>query len=383
MIKPIHVLNKAIKVSARSAMALPGTAERVPAALMAARIARNCRVMYEPTRPDALNVLLFSVFRFTQDIDVLSQTGDLRLIEAPIETLQVVNGFFRTAPVVTDPDGYAYYREENPEFLAEREAQRRFIVEVVQALMKRMRIDCVLIPAVHYRFAFNWAEAFDSLGVPFIALHKEFTVIDRRHIPERVETYLADAFRFTGSWIFATNESARDLFTKGQVFDPERITITGLPRMDRLFREDSAWRKRTSTRKQVTLFSFAHYCGGLGVTRPRRSKYFSKHDDEGFVALFREVHAAFGELALAHPDAEFLIKPRDVAPYWIREIEQVLQSELGRGLDDIPNCRIEDRIAPELIRDSGRGDRLQLDRLARILGARAADHCAALRRGHR
>ena len=352
MIKPAHVLNKMRKTWVRGALALSPRMTRIAADSAAARIARSCRVICEPEIPDALSVLNFSSFRFTEDLEVLASTGQLRLLEAPLDVLQSINGFFDTVPAGVKSDDYAYFLEQDPHHLAERKLQQRFYREVVKSLCRRLSVDCAMTPAVQHRFAFPWQAAFEAQRRPFIALHKEFTVLDRRQIPERVESYRRLGFRFNGSWIFVTNESARNLFTEAEIFAPERIVTTGLPRMDRLFRDDGPFRTKTSARRQVILFSFAHYCGGIGATRPRRSPTFSKYEDEGFVQLFREVHRAFGELALAHPDVEFKIKPREVAGHWVGEIDRVLQDSLGCTLDDIPNCSVVADSAPELIRDS-------------------------------
>lgn len=339
------------KLATRLAAAVPLLEQRA-AASVAERIARACTVIHEPKRADCLTVLLFNALRFREDIEVLAETGALRLIEAPLDVVQEVNGLYRTIPPTADSDGYDYFLERDPSCLAERRRQLRFFRLVAQDLCQRLRIDCALSPAVHYRNQFPWAAAFDGAGTPFVALHKEFTVIDERHLEERIKRYRDIEFRFPGSLVFVTNKSAFTLFSEGGVFDSDRITITGLPRMDRLFRADSPLRRKQSSSKQVTLFSFAHFCGGLGITKERRSKLFSKNDDEGFVTLFQDVHGAIAELAVARPDVTFKIKPKSVADWWIAEIDAITRQTVGRGLDDLPNCSVSSETAPELIRDS-------------------------------
>ena len=331
---------------------IPGPLRRLTVAMAAARIARDCKVISRGRRPGSLTVLVFNAFRFVEDISVLSEQDDLTLIEVPNEALQEINGLFRTVPPGVAGDSYEYFREQDPSCLAEREQQAGFHAEVVTALRALIDFDCAITPAVHYRTDFPWARAFDAAGVPFVAMHKELTVIDERHIPERVGIYREADFRFQGSWAFVTSENAKTLFTEGGVFDPARIDVTGLPRMDRLFRDDCPFRDKSHDQPQVTFFSFPHYCGGMGISKARRSKLFSRDDDEGFVTLFKAVHGGIAELAQRRPDVRFRIKPKIGAPWWIEEIEQVFRDTIGVGTEALPNCEIVDQPAPELIRDA-------------------------------
>ena len=56
--------------------------------------------------------------------------------------------------------------------------------------------------------------------------------------------------------------------------------------------------------------------------------------------------------ARANPQAQFLIKPKNVERWWIEKIEQAVEQGLGVPLSAIPNCRIVADQAPDLIRRS-------------------------------
>ena len=136
------------------------------------------------------------------------------------------------------------------------------------------------------------------------------------------------------------------------MFPAERISVTGLLRTDNLMQPDCPYRAPPDPdAKTLTLFSFGHFAGGLGSPR-RRSHYFSLEDDFGFVELFRDVHVAFAEAALAHPEVRFKIKPKNYEDWWIKEIEAVIEQGTGTALADIPNCEIVAEPAPELIQQS-------------------------------
>jgi len=330
---------------------LPGGLERLPATLVAAWIARDCRVLCEPTAPDAVSVLVFSPNRYREDLEVLAKTGVLRLIATPTETLQRVNSLFPTMPSIDESDRYDYFRERDPRLLEGRKKLQRFCAAVLQALARKLEFDCAITPAVHYRNEHPWAAACDGLGIPFIAVHKEFTILAPRHLPARIERFRKQGRRFDGTRVLVINETARELFTGCGMIEAERIEVVGMPRMDRLFDSQSPLRRKMVERPQVTLFSFTHFSGDLEPGK-RRSKLFSADDREGFVRLFRNVHVGIAELALKHPEVSFKIKPKIVTDWWIVEIERVIKEALGKNLDDIPNCAVVSERAPELIRDS-------------------------------
>ena len=374
------MLEKTYRALLQASLLLPKSFHRLPAELVAARIARSCRVLCEPTAPDGLTVLVFSPDRFREDLDVLGETGALRLIATQTDVLQSVNGLYRTVPPIHELDKYDYFLEEDPKLLEGRRKLRDFCTAVIGALRRRLPFDCAITSAVHYRYEHPWAAACDSQGMPFVALHKEFTVLERRMLPDRIERYRKQKRRFFGTQVLCVNETARELFADSRIVAPDRVEVVGMPRMDRLFDPDSPLRQKSTAQRQVTLFSFAHYCGDLEPGE-RRSKLFSARDHEGFVRLFENVHVAIAELALAHPEVSFKIKPKVVSDWWIVEIENVIRKALGRGLADIPNCVIAEGAGADLDPRVRRRHRLQLDRSPRIGGARPADHRADLRRG--
>ena len=336
----------------RVCRAVPGPLSRLATAVVAERIVRGCALLQSASDSGAPRVLVFQAGRFPEDLRALARHGGLTLIEAPLEAIQEANGLFRSVPAAGVGDDYDYFLEEDPGCLAERSRQLAFCREVLEIVRGRLAFDCAMTPAVHYRGDFPWAGACEELGVPFVALHKEFTVIDERHLPERIELYRKGRFRFQGSWVLVTNESARKLFTEGRVFDPERIEVTGLPRMDQLFEMGLDSDRQDRSKQQVTLFSFAHYCGGLGFNKERRSRLFSKNDDEGFVRLFDAVHGAIAELAARYPNVTFKIKPKAPADWWKAEIDRVFRARTGKTTKELPNCAIVSESAADLIRNS-------------------------------
>lgn len=324
---------------------------RLFAPLIAFLFWRRLELLFESDQRDALSVLAFSSFRWKQDLQALAAATNVRIWAVDDNFVQLINSLF--LPVGKQPNPH-YFMEEDAEILASRERLIAYCGVVARTLKLLFRLDCAVTAAVHYNREHPWAAGFDASGLPFIAAHKEFTVIDDRHLPERIELAVQKRQKFLGTAVCVCNARAKQLFGGSGVAPEDKIHVTGLLRMDNLFKHGAAKRgtAEQSLLDNVTLFSFGHYAGGLGRT-DGRSHYFSSHDQEGFVELFRDVHAAFAEAALRHPDLNFVFKTKP-GDYWDAEIRNIVESELKRPFDSIANLKISDPLfpAPELIRRS-------------------------------
>ncbi len=312
-------------------------------------LARRLRLLHDSADPDALNVLVFSEFRWVQDLNALARVGSLRLFAIDGALMARINALF--LPPGKTPRFY-YYLEDDPEILRLREAQVSFLEKVIRSLLRRKSLDCAATPSAHYRQEQTWAAACDASGLPFVALHKEYTVLDDRQVAERARIYRDSRESYRGTHLCVVNQTAKRLLAEGGVCPEDRMTVVGVLRMDNILGPDSRYRVPSKQDpKIVTLFSFGHFSGGL-ATENRRSQLFSRDDDFGFVEMFRDVHTAFAEAALRHPDVQFKIKPKFVTDWWNREIDQVVRQNLGIEFSEITNCEIVDAPAPELIAEA-------------------------------
>jgi hypothetical protein len=293
-----------------------------------------------------IRILAFSAHRFSQDISVMTSHPRLCVYSFSPRFVEVINALFQEPGIAPKA---VYFMEDNPTLLALRRRKQIFIGVIARLISKN--VDCAMTPSIQYWSEQDFAAGFAAAGLPFIGLHKEFTVLDEAQIDYRIRIHTQRRQKFQGTELYVTNDLARQLFTQAGVALPEQIRVIGSLRMDRLFAANSPYRLRSRARPQAVLFSFGHLSGGFGGV-PRRSHYFSLHDDNGFVELFRAVHAAFAELALELPDVEFAIKLKNNEEWWIREIEAVVHQALNRYIADIPNLFIRSTDAPELIRDA-------------------------------
>ena len=310
---------------------------------------RRLVLLSEADEPDALTVLAFDPDRWTQDLLALSAVAHVRIYAVPFSvSTRIHTLFFGSEPM----SGIAeYFLVVDREILARREAQKRYASRVLGYLKRWLAIDCAANPAIHYIVDFPWMSGGEKAGVPFVTAHKEFTVLDERQVQERISRWKdLYRFKFLGTRLSVTNAIAERLFVEAEVAPDSKVTRTGLLRFDHLLRERAAPPSRDPV--TVTLFSFGHLTGPFDSSAEPHGHYFTKHDDDGFVGLFKDTHIAFAECARANPQAEFLIKPKNVERWWIEKIEQAVRDGLGVDLSSIPNCRIVDEPAHDLIRRS-------------------------------
>jgi hypothetical protein len=336
MLPPFKLLAKA---AARTA---------VGARLAAGAIASRAEVLCDPGG-SAPTVLVLNSNRWQQDLEALTATGRLRLLTADVALLGRLHSLF---PKGTIRQATEYFLETDPVVWAWRRRRVAFLRRVVRRLKTRHGIQAVMTPAIHYRNDLPWAEACEAEDLPFVAIHKEFTVIDERQLQERIALWRQRRFRFLGRRLCVTNGNAAELFREAGVVAPERMVVTGLMRIDNIARADSPYRLPPDPGcPATTLFSFGHLTGPFATTDVR-SHYFSRLGNEGFVEMFRDVHVGFAVAALAYPGVRFRIKLKNHEPWWIQEIEAVLRQDLALWIADIPNLEVVTRSAPELIQES-------------------------------
>lgn len=319
------------------------------AVVFAYAMKRKLVLLSDSNDPDALTVLAFDPDRWTQDLLALAKVAHIRIYAVPFSvSTRIHTLFFGSDPMPGIAD---YFLVTDPAILAKREAQARYAASVLGYLKRWLKIDCAANPAIHYIVDFPWASGGERAGMPFVTAHKEFTVLDDRQVRERINRWKnLYRFKFLGTRLAVTNAIAEKLFVEANVAPVSKVTRTGLLRFDHLLRAPAPAPSRDPV--TVTLFSFGHLTGPFDSRSEMSGHYFTRHDDDGFVDLFKDTHVAFAEIARANPQAQFLIKPKNVERWWIEKIEQAVEQGLGIPLSSIPNCRIVADQAHDLIRRS-------------------------------
>lgn len=310
---------------------------------------RRLTLLADSNDPAALTILAFDPDRWSQDLRALAKVTNVRIYAVPFSvSTRIHTLFFGTDPMPGIAD---YFLITDTAILARRDAQTRYATAVLRYLKRWLKLDCAANPAIHYIVDFPWMRGGETAGVPFVTAHKEFTVLDDRQVRERIDRWKNRyRFKFLGTRLAVTNAIAEKLFTEADVAPLSKVTRTGLLRFDNLLRTSAPAAPRDPV--TVTLFSFGHLTGPFDSKAEPHGHYFTKNDDDGFVELFKDTHVTFAEIARANPQAQFLIKPKNVERWWIEKIEQAVEQGVGVPLSAIPNCRVVADQAPDLIRRS-------------------------------
>ncbi|WP_135081374.1 CDP-glycerol glycerophosphotransferase family protein [Terasakiella sp. SH-1] len=304
------------------------------------------KCIYKSNNKDSLKIIVFSSNRYEQDLDAISKVEQASFYTIPLELFQKINAIFSFKGKT---ENIFYHLEEDPVLLNLRDRQVLFLRKVGWVLKKLFHYDIAITPSMQYVNEKAWVKGLPEGGLPFVAIHKEFTLIDEHHIPRRVKLNKEEKIRFEGSRLLVTNQTGKELFIQSNIFAGEKIGVVGLPRMDRILKADSVFRKPTSS-KQMTMFSFGHFSGDMEyIPRERKAHYFSINDDLGFVELVRDSHAAFARAALKRPDFRFVYKPKYNDPDWFAEIDHYVEYGTGKSIKEIKNLEIVFDPAPDLI----------------------------------
>jgi len=280
-----------------------------------------------------INVLIIPKESF--DEDVLTSLGQ----DGRFSIFSVYRMVFKTLaegilhPSLDDNN----YCSDDPEVQATKLAYRAFLDELWSKLGSLYNFQAVLSGNFGYFADHELAAALEARGVPFIVLQKEnlkapgfrdffYNVYKTRRGP------------FLGRKILVYNNFERQLEIKAGVITPERIAITGMPRLDRLHQ----WRKNPlpeeGGRHRVLFFSFGPKTGLPIMTRKVRSGikdgYERLPDDMDTLTWFqlsKDCHQALLRLARECPQLEVIIKSK------VRERDSSAMKEMLGESNNMPS----------------------------------------------
>ena len=287
------------------------------------------------TAPGAVKILLLSKRGLFEDAatafedDPRFETWYLDMVEIkPFKAM--VSAFL--PPEIDDFN----YLSDNPDIEAGKMCYRDFAKRVLRRLLNRTRFDAVLTASFSYYAEREVAAAFESLSVPFIALHKEnFKTPGIFKFYE--EVYRTRRGPFHGRRILVYNGIEKDLQVSAGIAPDDCVTVTGMPRLDRIHR----WRQGQGQspgidspsplpEQQVLFFSFGPKTGlprmarKLGFGVPGGLEQFGDERDRlSWKHLAESYLRAAVRVARRMPDARVIVKAKPV-PIEVSEIQTML-----------------------------------------------------------
>lgn len=197
-----------------------------------------------------------------------------------------------------------------------------FFEGFISALLKLIKIDCVI--TVNYRYVEDlpWVMHFEKKGIPHICLYREgLLFFDRAY-----DAVTARNRRFKGypvTHVIVHNQMCKNSFVESGFATEGQVSICGALRMDILLKQINSGNgnvliSNKNRRKRVILFYFPRNMYIFGQEKLSDNSILSDNAYKYRYAtdmwpkrfdLFTDLHMSFVELAIKYPEVDFVLKP--------------------------------------------------------------------------
>ena len=273
------------------------------------------------------NVLIIPKDAFVEDVKAALSSRGFRIHIAHRLAFKALA--FGILPPQLDDNAYV---SNDPKVQHAKLEYRNFLVRVCRWYKRLLPFDAVMTGNFSYYAERELAAAVNEMGIPFIALHKE-NLKSTGRVVFFTRLYRERRGPFLGRRILVYNNIEREVQIASGVVAPERVTVTGMPRLDRLH----IWRRsnqgRTTLPPMVLFFSFSPKTGLPRLARKPRSGIIEGFetlednlDDLAWEKLALETHRAIFELARKNPELQVAIKAKTREREWV-SLNQVRDEE--------------------------------------------------------
>jgi hypothetical protein len=262
-------------------------------------------------RKNPRHVLILSKAGFTEDaVNVLSLLPDVEVDSLRRSSIKAIARAF--LPTDVDDNNYFSASDEAKEGMLK---YRSFLAAMWPGFDPGGRFRAVVSGNFGYFAEREVAAALESIGVPFIILHKEnLKTPGRVTFGERI--YSERRGPFLGQKILVYNEIERDLMIRSGVVTPDRVEIVGMARLDPVHH----WRRANAGSKPqpvILFFSFLPTTGMPLIYRKgsnRKARYVEETEDVPtglhVTELCTSVHRTMLRLAEDYPEISVVIKTK-------------------------------------------------------------------------
>lgn len=278
-----------------------------------------------PRNSDAPTLIALNSHRFRGELEVLIK-NDFRIIKAPYDLQTRLLGlFFETGDDVLAA-------AQSPTLMVRRQNLRTALRGILAPVYAELGVDATIGAALHYKQDLDWGATSQSLGYPYIILHRE-NLAASQSVIDLYEMRAKQIDPFAGGLIGFHNEIMRKIFVDSGYVPPDRAAVTGAMRMDNLIARLPCAPPPPGPQR-VTLFSFGPGAGIIDSSPPN----WPKERQNYLWELCVETHVAVLEFARDNPNVEVIVKPKWGGSW----IDNLLQLYAERGLDpsDVPNFTI-------------------------------------------
>jgi len=268
---------------------------------------------------DEITILALNADKFRGDLECLVEVGNFKVLTlGNMWQTILMYAFTRTKVGVTE-----YVNAGVGSIIDKWKNKINIFFEgFISALLKLIKIDCVI--TVNYRYVEDlpWVMHFEKKGIPHICLYREGLILfDRAY-----DAVTARNRRFKGypvTHIIVQNQKSRNSFVESGFVTEAQISVCGALRMDILLKQinsgnGSSLDKCKARRKRVILFYFPdnlwlfgkEKLSGNDILSDNAHKYRYGTDIwPKRTGLFTDLHMSFVRLAIKYPEVDFVIKP--------------------------------------------------------------------------
>ena len=338
-------------------------------------------------KKNALKIIVFSHFRWSEGIKVLDRDSEIILYKIPDIIFNYITSFFsaknllnyylqgenylnkedkKEKIIFNKPLSLAYFKIKDKEVLNERIRQEKFVRILARNLSFFYKINCGVSCGINYNSEFSWVSGFHNGGIPFVILYKERSDSNNMSLKTQFINLKKVNFKFLGTAIGVVNKTIKSEMEKSKIVPNTHIQDVGLLRFDNILKENR--RLNNNKRKGITLFSFSPFSSNIYpkkfYDRIRDSKgklnlykqFFSDKNNEGFSKLFLNTHKIFIKLAEKNKNTNFYLKFK--FPEYIndKKCKQLLidfiKKVTGKDLKKIKNLILTNENSLNLIKKS-------------------------------
>lgn len=289
----------------------------------------------EVTEAQAITALILPKPGFSEDIQA-SLVRDGRFCIVSLDRAYTKFVYRAFMPKTVDDNNY---RSAPPE-TADKKLQLREFWQAAWPHVSRGQIDILLTGNFSYHAEQELTAALEVHGTPVVALHKECLKSPALEAFYQ-HVYCERKVPFRGRYISTYNEIERDIQIRAGIISPDKVTVCGMARLDKIHR----WRKKfggatrqTEGRPTVLFMSFNTRTGAPLISRKlpgRREILDDVQEAVGWHKLVAECHTAMVDLALQAPDIDVVIKAKDHA-----RALAVIEESFGHDFRSPPNLKI-------------------------------------------
>lgn len=268
---------------------------------------------HRPARP-AHRALVMARAGFFEDIEEsFRDARDFDIVVWPSFALKAF-----AAPILSPALDHNYYLTADAKIEATKRAYRDFLAQTWAHFARLMPVDVVLTGNFSYCAEREFAAMLEEAGTPFVAIHKE-NVRPPRRVEYWRHLYKERRGPFTGRKVLVYNDIERRLQIESGVAPPDRIVITGMPRLDRIhrWRREHAGPSGARTKPQVLFFAFARQEKLTAIQRKPSAGVAGNMEAMdgdwgklGWTELGEGAHRAMVELARRRPDITVVVKTK-------------------------------------------------------------------------